>query len=60
MELPGPMIFWVIAIAAVCFVIAVLSQHTPHATDHPVRCRHCGTSHPSFARFCRQCGRRLG
>jgi hypothetical protein len=54
------MIFWVIAIAAVCFVIAVLSQHTPHATDHPVRCRHCGTSHPSFARFCRQCGRRLG
>jgi hypothetical protein len=53
------MIFWVIAIAAVCFVIAVLSQHTPHATDHPVRCRHCGTSHPSFARFCRQCGKRL-
>lgn len=59
MNLPGQMIFWVIAIAAIFFVITVLSQHQSHATDHPIRCRNCGTSHPSFARFCRQCGKPL-
>ena len=59
MQSPGSMIFWVIVTAAVGFVIAMWSQHRPHATDHPIICPDCQTSHPHFARFCRQCGRKL-
>ncbi|HZZ42941.1 MAG TPA: hypothetical protein VFE58_08380 [Tepidisphaeraceae bacterium] len=53
------MIFWVIIAAAVFFVLSVWNQHRPHATDHPATCGDCGSSHPSFARYCRHCGRRM-
>jgi ribosomal protein L40E len=53
-------IFVIIVVVVVMLLVATASQSRRHAakTD-PRLCRHCGTSHPSFAQFCRRCGKKL-
>jgi ribosomal protein L40E len=58
-ELP-PMFLLLVVMAVVFLLVATAQQHRRHSWRTQQRlCRACGTSHPSFARFCRRCGRQL-
>jgi predicted amidophosphoribosyltransferase len=57
---------WATVVVATAVVVMLLLlwttawQHRRHASQtEPRLCPSCGTSHPPFARFCRQCGRQL-
>lgn len=48
------------ALVIVILLVVTAMQHRGHARETDLRvCRGCGTAHPSFAHFCRMCGRKL-
>jgi hypothetical protein len=57
MELPPMFIFLVVIVVVVLIVSAQVGKSARRNGQQ--LCRACGTSHPSFARFCRKCGRQL-
>ncbi|HVT90770.1 MAG TPA: hypothetical protein VHD56_18090 [Tepidisphaeraceae bacterium] len=56
-----PQFFVVMAIAVMVFlIVTTAAQHRRYSSQTQQRlCRGCGASHPSFAQFCRRCGRKL-
>jgi hypothetical protein len=53
-----PMFLLVVAMVVVG-VLLVFSKSRHIGPDLRRTCRACGAAHPSFARFCRRCGKRL-
>ena len=53
-----PMFLLVVAMVVVG-VVLVFSKNRNLGPDLRKVCRDCGTAHPSFAKFCRRCGKRL-
>jgi ribosomal protein L40E len=55
-----PVVIVVVAIVLLILLMRTASMHKRHSLGTDQRlCRGCGTSHPSFAVFCRRCGRKL-
>ena len=63
MYVSGGGIPWFVIIVGVVIVIMLIrtaSIHRQHMLDTDQRlCRGCGARHPTYAVFCRRCGRRL-
>ena len=53
-----PMFLLVVAMVVVG-VLLVFSKSRHIDADLRRTCRACGAAHPSFAKFCRRCGKRL-
>jgi predicted amidophosphoribosyltransferase len=53
-----PMFLLVVAMVVVG-VVLVFSKSRNLGPDLRRTCRDCGAAHPSFAKFCRRCGKRL-
>jgi len=53
-----PMFLLVVAMLVVG-VVLVFSKSRNLGPDLRRTCRDCGAAHPSFAKFCRRCGKRL-
>jgi ribosomal protein L40E len=51
-------VFGLIVVGVMLVRTAKISRQHTMETDQHV-CKGCGTPHPGFAQFCRQCGRRL-
>lgn len=52
--------FFILAAGIGIMLIATASQHRRHVSRTAARlCRACGQAHPSFAEYCRQCGKKL-
>ena len=44
----------------ILLLITTATQHRKHSAQTQTRiCKNCGTSHPTFAHFCRRCGGKL-
>ena len=55
-----PFVIVVVAIVLLIMLMRTAAMHKRHSLGTDQRlCRGCGTSHPSFALFCRRCGRKL-
>jgi ribosomal protein L40E len=55
-----PLFLFVVAAMLLVMLIWTASMHRQHSQDTDQRlCRGCGSSHPTYAQFCRRCGRRL-
>jgi ribosomal protein L40E len=53
-------LFLFIILIIVLLMVVTASQNRRHGSFTDLRlCRSCGTAHPTFAQFCRKCGRRL-
>jgi hypothetical protein len=57
MEL-DPRFLMLVAIVVV-FVLLIFGGRRGAGADMRRMCRSCGAAHPSFARYCRRCGKRL-
>ena len=57
MEFGDPKFMMVLLVVAVVMILII----APHRRGGDMRntCRQCGAAHPSFARFCRRCGKKL-
>lgn len=54
------LMFMLLVVGVVLFVIIrLVTGPRPAPYGEQQLCRACGASHPSFARFCRRCGRQL-
>jgi hypothetical protein len=53
-----PMFLLVVAMVVVGMVL-IFTKNRHLGPDLRRACRSCGAAHPSFARFCRRCGKRL-
>jgi len=55
-----PFVFILVAFLLLIVVMRAATANKRNSLGADQRlCRGCGTSHPSFAAFCRRCGRRL-
>lgn len=55
-----PFVLIVVAVVFLIMVIRTATMHRQHSLDTDQRlCRGCGARHPTYAVFCRRCGRRL-
>lgn len=65
LALGHPMVHWTatpifVIVFAFFLLVAIASRNRRHVAQTTLKlCKSCGTSHPSFARFCRSCGRNL-
>jgi len=57
MDIPPP--FILIVVIVVVALLLTFKGNRNVGPDLRRTCRACGAAHPSFARFCRRCGRRL-
>ncbi len=49
-----------IVIPLAFFLLVAIAKSKRHVAQTTLKlCKSCGTSHPNFARFCRNCGRNL-
>ena len=54
-----PRFLMLIAIVAVILLLLFGPGRRNIGPDLRKTCRNCGAAHPSFARFCRRCGKRI-
>ena len=55
-----PFVFVFVGVVLVIMLIRTATIHRQHSLDTDQRlCRGCGARHPTYAVFCRRCGRRL-
>ena len=60
---PEPKFLLVLALVALVLLLVLSGgggkRRGSSAAAAPKRCPACGADHPGFARFCRQCGKKL-
>ena len=55
-----PFVFVFVGVVLLIMLIRTATIHRQHSLDTDQRlCRGCGARHPTYAVFCRRCGRRL-
>jgi ribosomal protein L40E len=55
-----PVLLIAIAVIFLIMIFRTATMHRQHMLDTDQRmCRGCGARHPTYAMFCRRCGRRL-
>ena len=62
MYVPGGFTFVVVFVSVILIIMLIRTAtvHRQHTLDTDQRlCRGCGARHPTYAVFCRRCGRRL-